>query len=79
MLTSNIGAYTDIAPEIGILGTGTIDLQSGVLYVVAELSSKVRPSSSCMRSISAPAERMNGPITIEATASGTGAGSAATG
>jgi len=28
--------YTDLSPEVGILGTGAIDVNAGVLYVVAE-------------------------------------------
>ena len=28
--------YSDLSPEVGILGTGAIDVNAGVLYVVAE-------------------------------------------
>jgi hypothetical protein len=38
------GQYGDIAYEVGILGTGVIDLQRGVLYVVADTLEKGAPA-----------------------------------
>ena len=69
-------AYTDISPEVGILATGAIDLNAGVLYVVAES----RQDSTAVFSLHAldllrGTERMNGPVVITAQASGSGAGS----
>jgi len=68
--------YTDISPEIGILGTGAIDLDSGVLYVVAEtLQNGAALFSLHALDLRTGAERMNGPVAITAQGSGSGAGS----
>jgi hypothetical protein len=68
--------YTDISPEVGILGTGAIDLSGGVLYVVAEtLQDGAAAFSLHALDLLTGAERMNGPVVITAQASGSGAGS----
>jgi hypothetical protein len=69
-------AYTDISPEVGILGTGAIDLAAGVLYVVAEtLQNGAAVFSLHALDLLTGAERMNGPVAITAQVSGSGAGS----
>ena len=45
------GQYGDISNEVGILGTGAIDLQRGILYVVSGRTGGRGPCSICMRSI----------------------------
>jgi hypothetical protein len=68
--------YNDISPEVGILGTGAIDLNSGVLYVVSEtLQNGAAAFSLHALDLLTGAERMNGPATITAQVSGSGAGS----
>jgi hypothetical protein len=68
--------YTDISPEVGILATGTIDLNAGVLYVVAEtLQDGAAVFSLHALDLLSGAERINGPVIITAQASGSGAGS----
>jgi hypothetical protein len=68
--------YTDISPEVGILGTGAIDLNAGVLYVVAEtLQNGAAAFSLHALDLLTGAERMNGPVAITAQLSGSGAGS----
>jgi hypothetical protein len=67
--------YTDIAPEVGITSTGTIDLQGGVLYVVAETLVRHRPTFELHAlDLATGEERMNGPVTISATFPGAAAG-----
>jgi uncharacterized protein (TIGR03437 family) len=73
--------YPDIAPEAGILSTGTIDLQRQVLYVVsATLTSGGAEGDSIVYQLHAldlanGAEDLNGPVVIQATVPGTGDGS----
>jgi hypothetical protein len=68
--------YTDISPEVGILGTGAIDPDAGVLYVVAEtLKNGAALFSLHALDLLTGAERMNGPVAITAQVSGSGAGS----
>ena len=68
--------YTDISPEVGILGTGAIDLGASVLYVVAEtLQNGAAMFSLHALDLLTGAERMNGPVAIAAQVSGSGAGS----
>jgi hypothetical protein len=68
--------YNDITPEVGILGTGTIDPSSGVLYVVAEtLQNGAAVFSLHALDLLTGAERMNGPAAITAQVGGSGAGS----
>jgi len=73
--------YSDIKPETGILSTGAIDLQRQVLYVVsATLSSGAQGDSIVYQlhalDLATGAEDLNGPVVIQATVAGTGAGSA---
>jgi hypothetical protein len=69
-------SYTDISPEVGILGTGAIDLQAGVLYVVGEtLEAGAAAFSLHALDLVTGVERMNGPAVITAAVSGSGAGS----
>ena len=73
--------YSDIKPETGILSTGAIDLQRQVLYVVsATLSSGAQGDSIVYQlhgvDLTNGAEDLNGPVVIQATVAGTGAGSA---
>jgi uncharacterized protein (TIGR03437 family) len=75
MLMGGTGPFTDVSPEIGILGTPTIDLQAGVLYVVAETLESGQPSFQLHAlDLVTGRERMNGPVTIAATVPGTGRG-----
>ena len=68
--------YTDISLEVGILGTGAIDPNAGVLYVVAEtLQNGAALFSLHALDLRTGAERMNGPVPITAQVSGSGAGS----
>ena len=68
--------YKDISPEVGILGTGAIDVNSGVLYVVAEtLQNGAAVFSLHALDLLTGVERMNGPAAITARVSGSGAGS----
>jgi hypothetical protein len=68
--------YTDISPEVGILGTGAIDLGAGVLYIVAEtLQNGGAMFSLHALDLHTGVERMNGPVAIAAQVSGSGAGS----
>lgn len=63
--------YTDISPEAGILSTGAIDLNAGVLYVVAQtLQDGAAVFSLHALDLRTGAERMNGPAVIAASASG---------
>ncbi|HLI84403.1 MAG TPA: hypothetical protein VKV17_10825 [Bryobacteraceae bacterium] len=69
-------SYTDISPEVGILGTGAIDPQTNVLYVVAEiLQNGTAAFTLHALNLLDGSEAMNGPVTIHAGASGSGAGS----
>jgi hypothetical protein len=69
-------SYTDISPECGILGTGAIDLQAGVLYVVAEtLENGTATFTLHALNLLDGSETKNGPVVIQAGASGSGAGS----
>jgi uncharacterized protein (TIGR03437 family) len=68
------GPYGDIATEVGILGTGAIDLQRGVLYVVSEVLERGAPMFYLHAlDLKSGEERLNGPVAI--TAAVTTAGS----
>lgn len=79
---STLFDFDDIAPEIGILSTPVIDLSRQVIYVVSDtLDSATQSPVFQLHALSLAngLEVMNGPVTIAATVSGTGAGSAADG
>jgi len=59
------GTYSDIADEIGILGTGAIDPERGVLYVVSEILVRGAPAFYLHAlDLGSGQERMNGPAAI---------------
>jgi hypothetical protein len=68
--------YSDIRQEVGILSTGAIDLRSGVLYVV---SMNLQDASPVFRlhalDLTNGQETLNGPVIIDGTVAGVGAGS----
>jgi uncharacterized protein (TIGR03437 family) len=69
------GQYGDIQNEVGILSTGVIDLQRSVMYVVADVYEGGNPAFYLHAlDLSTGAERLNGPMKM--TASVTGSGSA---
>ncbi len=73
---SVINATSNLIPEIGISGTPVIDPSSGTLYVVAET---YEASSVIFRlhalDITNGAEKFGGPVVIQGSVPGTGAGS----
>ena len=70
--------YSDIWPEIGILSTGAIDLQHGVLYAVAETLVNGSPVFYLHAlDVTTGQETMNGPVAIAASVPGIGGGSTA--
>ena len=78
-ITGSDGAYYDVYPEIGILGTGVVDPMAGVLYVVAETLQNGSPVFQLHAlDLTSGQERMNGPVLISASVpvSGQGASSA---
>ncbi len=69
------GRYSDIDSEVGILGTGAIDLQRGVLYVVSDtLRDGVPAFYLHALDLATGAERLNGPVAIAASVPGSGSG-----
>ena len=67
------GPDGDIALEIGILSTGVIDLQRGVLYVVADTLEGGAPVFYLHAlDLATGAERLNGPVALTASVRGTG-------
>jgi hypothetical protein len=74
------GQYGDIAVEVGILSTGAIDLQRGVLYVVADTLEGGTPAFYLHAlDLATGIERLNGPVPLTASVAGTGSGSLADG
>ena len=74
------GQFGDIANEVGILSGGTIDLQRGVLYVVADVLEGGSPVFFLHAlDLATGAERLNGPVALTASVQGTGSGSLADG
>ena len=62
------GYYSDISVEIGILGTGAIDLQRGILYIVAEtLRNNTTAFYLHALDLTNGQEKMNGPAAIAGT------------
>ncbi len=64
---------SDLVPEVGITGTPVIDPVAGTLYVVA----KSKVSGSIVQylhalDVTTLAEKLNGPVSIQATVPGTG-------
>src|ERR1039457_7192324 len=72
--------YGDIASEVGILSTGVIDPQRGVLYVVADVLQNGAPVFYLHAfDLATGAERLNGPVALTASVPGTGSGALADG
>ncbi|HEY1494546.1 MAG TPA: hypothetical protein VGF49_08380, partial [Candidatus Solibacter sp.] len=70
------GEYGDISNEVGILGTGVIDLQRGVIYVVADVLQGGGPVFYLHAlDLATGAEKLNGPVAISASVNGTGSAS----
>src|SRR5664280_3161972 len=66
------GSDGDIANEAGILSTGVIDLQRGVLYVVADTLVGGTPVFYLHAlDLATGAERLNGPVALTASVPGT--------
>ncbi len=64
--------YDDITGEVGVLGTPAIDLSQGVLYAVADTLVNGAPVFTLHAlDLGTGAERLNGPATIAASATGT--------
>jgi hypothetical protein len=77
---ADTGECCDITPEIGITGTPVVDATSGTLYVVAKTKEVSGGNTSYVQrlhalDISSGAEKFGGPVVIQATVPGTGAGS----
>jgi uncharacterized protein (TIGR03437 family) len=74
------GPDGDISDEVGILSTGVIDLQRGVLYVVADVLQNGAPVFYLHAlDLATGAERLNGPVALAASVRGTGSGGHADG
>ena len=74
---SNTGPFIDVNPEIGILSTPAIDLEAGVMYVVADtLTTTGTLFQLHALDLATGQERMNGPVNITATVAGGGSESA---
>ena len=68
--------FTDILPEVGILGTPVIDPTRGVIYLVSDTLANGAPIFTLHAlSLTDGSEQLNGPVQIAASVSGTGAGS----
>ena len=74
------GQYGDINFEVGILSTGVIDVERGVLYVVADVFQGGMPVFYLHAlDLATGAERLNGPVALTASVTGTGSGARADG
>jgi uncharacterized protein (TIGR03437 family) len=68
LFTGSTGAYFDVYPEIGVLGTGVVDPVAGVFYVVADTLQNGAPLFQLHAlDLSSGQERMNGPVVITAS------------
>src|ERR1035438_2794120 len=74
------GPDGDISNEVGILSTGVIDVQRGVLYVVADVLQNGTPVFYLHAlDLATGAERLNGPVELAASVRGTGSAARADG
>ena len=74
------GPNGDIANEVGILSTGVIDAQRGILYEVADVLQNGAPVFYLHAlDLATGAERLNGPVALTASVPGTGSGRRADG
>jgi hypothetical protein len=76
---ADTGECCDLAPEIGITGTPVIDQGTGTLYVVAKTKEVVGGTTTYVQrlhalDITTGAEKFGGPVVIQASVPGTGAG-----
>jgi uncharacterized protein (TIGR03437 family) len=72
--TSLLDNFGDVSPEIGILSTPAIDLQQGIIYVVAETLENNAPVFRLHAlDIHSGQEMKNGPVPISGQVSGSGA------
>ena len=76
---SGLFNFTDILPEVGILGTPVIDASAQLIYVVSDTLAVSPPGETVFQlhalSLAGGQEMLNGPVTIAATIPGTGTGS----
>ncbi len=73
-------AFTDLVPEVGITGTPVIDAATNTLFVVSEVQETMAGQLTYAHQLHAldlatGAERLGGPLIIEASAAGRGVGS----
>jgi chitodextrinase len=78
--SDDTGECCDIAPEIGITGTPVIDPATGTLYVVAKTKEGPGNNATYVQrlhalDITTGAEKLGGPVILQASVPGTGAGS----
>jgi hypothetical protein len=76
-LPSSVIGFREISPEIGVLSTPAIDLASNTIYAVAETLENDAPVFRLHAlDLSSGAEKMGGPVLIQASGFGGGDGSA---